>query len=193
MKCVCHQGDAVGHPSEKYFHHGQGSISDDTHDALKKAISGPHIHSERFRGCFEKYLEEKFRSEIQEVGPSINGLFQYNRGGIPCQSKEGIGLSPGGKRPIGMRCAKIGRRTFLSATREVIVAMRYIRASLIFVTLISFCLGCGVTKVVTTPVKWTVKGAYKTTKIATKGAVKVGKGALSAATYPFRDEEREPE
>lgn len=48
-----------------------------------------------------------------------------------------------------------------------------------------------VTKVVTTPVKWTVKGAYTTTKMATKGAVKAGKGAVKAVTYPLRDDESE--
>ncbi len=47
------------------------------------------------------------------------------------------------------------------------------------------------TKVVTTPVKWTVKGATKTTKMGTKGAVKVGKGAVDVVTYPFEDDEPE--
>ncbi len=54
-----------------------------------------------------------------------------------------------------------------------------------------FGFGCGVSKVVTTPVKWTVKGAYTTTKMAAKGTVKVGKGVVGAATYPFRDREVE--
>jgi hypothetical protein len=47
------------------------------------------------------------------------------------------------------------------------------------------------TKVVTTPVKWTVKGVYKTTKIATKGAIKAGKGAVGVVTYPFKDDDPE--
>jgi len=45
------------------------------------------------------------------------------------------------------------------------------------------------TKVVTTPVKWTVKGAAKTTKIVTKGVVKGGKLAVDVVTYPFEDDE----
>ncbi|NIO03694.1 MAG: septal ring lytic transglycosylase RlpA family protein [Proteobacteria bacterium] len=56
---------------------------------------------------------------------------------------------------------------------------------------IIFGFGCGVTKVVTKPVEWTAKGAYKTTKMAAKGTVKVGKGFVGAATYPFRDREIE--
>jgi hypothetical protein len=48
-----------------------------------------------------------------------------------------------------------------------------------------------VAEVVTTPVKWTVKGAYSTTKMATKVAVKAGKGAVKAVTYPLRDDEGE--
>jgi len=56
---------------------------------------------------------------------------------------------------------------------------------------IIFSFGCGATKVVTKPVEWAVKGAYKTTKVAAKGTVKVGKGVVGVATYPFRDREIE--
>ena len=69
--------------------------------------------------------------------------------------------------------------------------MRYIGLSCIFLIFLVFALGCGATKVVTKPIKWTVKGTYKAAKIATKGAVKVGKGAVGVATYPFRDDEPE--
>ena len=69
--------------------------------------------------------------------------------------------------------------------------MRYIITCCFFPLFLVSSSGCMVTKVVTTPVKWTVKGAYTTTKIATKGAVKAGKGAVKAVTYPFRDDESE--
>jgi len=69
--------------------------------------------------------------------------------------------------------------------------MRHIITFCFFPLLLVSSSGCMVTKVVTTPVKWTVKGAYTTTKIATKGAVKAGKGAVKAVTYPFRDDESE--
>lgn len=61
----------------------------------------------------------------------------------------------------------------------------------VFVFFIVFTIGCGVTKVVTKPVEWTAKGAYKTTKLAAKGTVKVGKGVIGVTTYPFRDREME--
>lgn len=60
--------------------------------------------------------------------------------------------------------------------------MGYIRLACILPIFLVFTLGCGVTKVVTTPVKWTVKGTYKATKTVTKGAAK-------AVTYPFRDDD----
>ena len=69
--------------------------------------------------------------------------------------------------------------------------MGYIRLACILLIVLVFTFGCGVTKVVTKPVKWTVKGTYKVTKTATKGAVKVGKGAVGVVTYPFRDDESE--
>ena len=65
-----------------------------------------------------------------------------------------------------------------------------IRRYFIFLCVI-FSFGCGATKLVTKPVKWTIKGAYETTKLATKGTVKVGKGVVGAVTYPFRDREME--
>ncbi len=69
--------------------------------------------------------------------------------------------------------------------------MRYVRLTCIFLFFFVFNFGCGVTKVVTTPVKWTVKGVYKATKVTTKGAVKAGKGAVGVVTYPFEDDEPE--
>lgn len=69
--------------------------------------------------------------------------------------------------------------------------MGYGRPSWIVLFFRVFNFGCGATKVVTKPVTWTVKGAYKTTKMATKGAVKVGKGVVGVATAPFRDDESE--
>ena len=65
-----------------------------------------------------------------------------------------------------------------------------IRRYFIFLCII-FSFGCGTTKVVTKPLEWTLRGAYKTTKMAAKGTVKVGKGVVGAATYPFRDQEME--
>jgi len=65
--------------------------------------------------------------------------------------------------------------------------MKYIRAFSIFLFFLLFSFGCMATKVVTTPVKWTAKGAAKTTKIVTKGAVK----AVDVVTYPFEDDEPE--
>ena len=67
--------------------------------------------------------------------------------------------------------------------------MRYVRPSALFLIFLLFTFGCGVTKVVTKPVKWTVKGTYKATKTVTKGAFKVGKGAVGVVTYPFKDDE----
>jgi len=52
-------------------------------------------------------------------------------------------------------------------------------------------MGCGVTGLVTTPIKWTAKGTYKATKLAAKGTYKVGKGVVKATTYPFKDREME--
>ena len=69
--------------------------------------------------------------------------------------------------------------------------MKCIRPFSIFLFFLLFSFGCMATKVVTTPVKWTVKGTAKTTKIVTKGAVKVGKGAVGVVTDPFRDDEPE--
>jgi len=69
--------------------------------------------------------------------------------------------------------------------------MRYVRPFCIFLFFLVFGFGCMATKVVTTPVKWTAKGAAKTTKIVTKGAVKVGKGTVDVVTYPFEDDEPE--
>jgi hypothetical protein len=69
--------------------------------------------------------------------------------------------------------------------------MGLVRPSCIVLFFLVFNFGCGATKVVTKPVKWTVKGAYKTTKMATKGAVKLGKGVVGVATAPFGDDESE--
>ncbi len=69
--------------------------------------------------------------------------------------------------------------------------MSYIRAYCFFLFSLAFIFGCSPTKIVTTPVKWTVKGAYKATKITTKGAVKAGKGAVGVVTSPFKDDEPE--
>ena len=79
---------------------------------------------------------------------------------------------------------------YLGGEKEI-VDMKYIRAFSIFLFFLLFSFGCMATKVVTTPVKWTAKGAAKTTKIVTKGAVKVGKGAVDVVTYPFEDDEPE--
>ncbi len=65
-----------------------------------------------------------------------------------------------------------------------------IRCHFIFLFII-FGFGCGATKVVTKPVEWTAKGAYKTTKMVAKGTIKVGRGVVGAATYPLRDREIE--
>ncbi len=67
--------------------------------------------------------------------------------------------------------------------------MRYVRPLGIFLVFLLFTFGCGATKIVTKPVKWTVKGTYKATKTVTKGAYKVGKGAVGVVTYPFKDDE----
>ena len=75
--------------------------------------------------------------------------------------------------------------------KKEIVDMKCIRPFSIFLFFLLFSFGCVATKVVTTPVKWTVKGAAKTTKIVTKGAVKAGKGAVGVVTYPFKDDEPE--
>lgn len=80
---------------------------------------------------------------------------------------------------------------YCSAKKGDIVDMRYIKPFCIFVFFLMFIFGCGATNVVTKPVKWTVKGAYKATKLATKGAVKVGKGVVGVATSPFKDDESE--
>ena len=69
--------------------------------------------------------------------------------------------------------------------------MRYILSCCSVSVILTLSSGCMVTKVVTTPVKWTVKGAYTTTKMATKGAVRAGKGVVKAVTYPLRDDEGE--
>lgn len=69
--------------------------------------------------------------------------------------------------------------------------MKGIKSFSIFLFCLLFSFGCMATKVVTTPVKWTVKGATKTTKMATKGAVKVGKGTVDVVTHPFKDDEPE--
>jgi hypothetical protein len=69
--------------------------------------------------------------------------------------------------------------------------MKAIRPLSIVLLYLLLSFGCVATKVVTTPVKWTVKGAAKTTKIVTKGAVKAGKGAVGVVTYPFKDDEPE--
>lgn len=69
--------------------------------------------------------------------------------------------------------------------------MKCIRPFSIFLFFLLFSFGCVATKVVTTPVKWTVKGTYKATKMTTKGAVKAGKGAVGVVTYPFTDDESE--
>ncbi len=69
--------------------------------------------------------------------------------------------------------------------------MKGLRPLSIFLFCLFFSSGCMATKIVTTPVKWTVKGAVKATKIVTKGTVKAGKGAVGVVTYPLKDDEPE--
>ncbi len=51
--------------------------------------------------------------------------------------------------------------------------------------------GCGAIKLLTKPVEWTAKAAFKTTELAVKGTVKVAKGVVGVVTYPLRDREME--
>jgi hypothetical protein len=91
--------------------------------------------------------------------------------------------------PFGMKYAN-PLNVYLGGEGRII-DMKGIRPLSMFLFCLLFSFGCMATKVVTTPVKWTVKGAAKTTKIVTKGAVKAGKGAVGVVAYPFKDDDPE--
>lgn len=78
---------------------------------------------------------------------------------------------------------RLSALTYQEKYRDKLEVM-YRRHLFVLVFCMVFTIGCGATKVVTKPIEWTAKGAYKTTKLAAKGVVGV-------TTYPFKDREME--
>jgi rare lipoprotein A len=67
---------------------------------------------------------------------------------------------------------------------------RYLLAMALFVS-VSLLAGCAAGRIITAPIEYTAKGAWWTGKTAAKGTYYLGKGTVSALTYPFRDEQLE--